>query len=50
MASQGQRGEDKDGPEVWGGASPEGPCTHIAYTLGPMYLYRDYFKANVFTI
>ena len=26
---------------------PKGPCTQIAYTLGPMYLYREYFKANV---
>ena len=31
-------------------ASPKGPCTHIAYTLGPMCLYREYFKANVYTI
>ena len=30
-------------------ANPKGPCTHIAYTLGPMYLYREYFKANVYT-
>ena len=29
---------------------PDGPCTHIAYTLGPMYLYREYFKANVYTM
>ena len=29
---------------------PEGPCTHIVYTLAPMYLNRDYFKANVYTI
>ena len=29
---------------------PKGPCTHIAYTLGPMYLYREYFKANVYAI
>ena len=32
------------------GIIPEGPCTHIAYSLGPMYLYREYFKANVYTI
>ena len=29
---------------------PKGPYTHIVYTLAPMYLYRDYFKANVYTI
>ena len=29
---------------------PEGPCTHVVYTLAPMYLNRDYFKANVYTI
>ena len=29
---------------------PKGPCTQIVYTLGPMYLYREYFKANVYTI
>ena len=28
----------------------KGPCTQIVYTLDPMYLYRDYFKANVYTI
>ena len=27
---------------------PEGPCTHIVYTLGPKYLYSDYFKARVY--
>ena len=21
--------------------NPEGPCTQIVYTLGPMYLYRE---------
>ena len=26
---------------------PEGPCTQIVYTLAPMYLNREYFKANV---
>ena len=26
---------------------PKGPCTHMTDTLGPMYLYRKYFKANV---
>ena len=30
--------------------SPKGPCTQIVYTLGSMYLHRDYFKANVYTI
>ena len=29
---------------------PKGPCTQIVYTLGPMYLYREYFKAKVYTI
>ena len=29
---------------------PESPCTQIVYTLGPMYLYREYFKAKVYTI
>ena len=28
----------------------KGPCTQIVYTLGPMYFYREYFKANVSTI
>ena len=31
-------------------AYPEGPCTQIVYTLAPMYLYKEYFKANVYTI
>ena len=30
--------------------TPKGPCTQIVYTLGPMYPYREYFKANVYTI
>ena len=30
--------------------SPRGPCTQIVYTLAPKYLYRDYFKAKVYTI
>ena len=30
--------------------NPKGPCTQIVYTLGPMYLHREYFKANVYTI
>ena len=29
---------------------PKGPCTQMAYTLAPMYLYREYFKAKVYTI
>ena len=29
---------------------PKGPCTQIVYTLRPMYLCREYFKANVYTI
>ena len=28
----------------------KGPCSQIVYTLAPKYLYRDYFKANVYTI
>ena len=32
------------------GAIPKGPCAQIVYTLGPMYPYREYFKANVYTI
>ena len=27
-----------------------GPCTQTVYTLGPKYLYRDYFKAKVHSI
>ena len=36
----------------FGGVSyyPRGPCTQIMYTLGPMYLHREYFKANVYTV
>ena len=34
----------------WQVLNPKGPCAHIVYTLAPMYLYRDYFKANVYTI
>ena len=30
--------------------NPKGSCAQIVYTLGPMYLYREYFKANVYTI
>ena len=30
--------------------NPQGPCTQIAYTLAPKYLYRDYFKAKVYNI
>ena len=29
---------------------PKGPCTQIAYTLAPKHLYRDYFKAKVYTV
>ena len=29
---------------------PKGPCTQIVYTSGPMYRYREYFKAKVYTI
>ena len=25
---------------------PKGPCTQIVYTLGPLYLYREYFMAK----
>ena len=31
-------------------ANPKGPCTQVAYTVAPKYLYRDYFKAKVCTI
>ena len=27
-----------------------GPQTQLVYTLGPMSLYREYFKAKVYTI
>ena len=27
-----------------------GPCAQMVYTLAPKYLYRDYIKANVYTI
>ena len=29
---------------------PKGPCTQIVYTLALKYLYRDYIKADVYTI
>ena len=29
---------------------PKGPCTQIVYSLGPMYLHKEYFKAKVYTI
>ena len=29
---------------------PKGPCTQIVYTLSPMFRYREYFKAKVYTI
>ena len=28
----------------------KGPCAQLLYTLAPMYLYRDSFRANVYTI
>ena len=28
----------------------KGPRTFLVYTLAPKYLYRDYFKAKVYTI
>ena len=28
----------------------KGPCTQIVYALAPKYLYRDYFKAKVYTV
>ena len=37
-------------PKCFGFMSSKGPCTQIVYTLAPMYLYREYFKANVYTI
>ena len=32
------------------GLGYQGPCTQVVYTLGPMYLYREYFKAKVLYI
>ena len=32
------------------GLGYKGPCAQIVYTLGPMYLQREYFKAKVYTI
>ena len=32
------------------GLGYKGPCTQIVYTLAPKYLYKDYFKAKVYTI
>ena len=29
---------------------PKGPCTQIVYTMAPNYLYRDYCKAEAYTI
>ena len=29
---------------------PKGPCTQIVYSLGPMYLHKEYFKAEVYTV
>ena len=31
-------------------SEPQGPCAQLVYTLAPMYLYRDDFKAKVDTI
>ena len=31
-------------------AIPQGPCTQRVYTLVPMYLHRECFKAKVYTI
>ena len=28
----------------------ESPVTQRVYTLGPMYLYRDYFKVKVYAV
>ena len=30
--------------------SPKGTCTQTVYTSAPKYLYRDYFKANAYTV
>ena len=38
------------GSRLSGPYNPKSPCTHVAYTLAPMYLNRDYFKALVHTI
>ena len=32
------------------GLFPEGPCTQIVYTLAPMYLYREHFKAEAYAV
>ena len=32
---------------VWVGM---GPCTHLVYTFDPKVPFRDYFKAEVYTI
>ena len=34
---------------LWG-LGFKGPCTQKIFTLGPRYLYRDYFKAKVHSI
>ena len=36
---------DRNSPSI-----SKGPCTQTVYTLAPKYLYRDYFKATVYTI
>ena len=30
--------------------NPKGPCTQVVYTLGPMYPYREHFKAKVYIL
>ena len=32
------------------GSFPKGPCTQTVYSLGPMYLCREYCIAKVYTI
>ena len=47
--SAGRRGSAETGRARFVLFNPKGPCTPIVYTFGPMYLYREYFKAKVYT-
>ena len=42
-----QKGKDSETAKF---TIPESPSTQIMYTLAPKYLYRDHFKAKVYTI
>ena len=35
---------------IFGCHNPKGPCIQIAYTLAPMYLYREYLKTKVYAV